>query len=146
MKQTRRMGRIVTIAGVLAGCLGTLTCGGLRSYSGKVYGVTELNRARHVEGEHVVEGYIIQVHRCPPCPQGAQCALCPREHIVVAERPGEVEGWARERPDWLVLEPPEQPLVEQRRYRLRVLLTDPNADSDWPPVAGWVIEAVPVDG
>jgi len=131
--------------GLVCGSLLTLGCGGLSSYSGKVYGVTELNRARLTDGEHVVEGYVIQVHRCSPCPPGAQCAICPREHVVVAERPGEFQGWARKRPDWLVLGPPEAPLVEQRRYRLRVLLTDPNADSDWPPVAGWVIEAVPID-
>ena len=131
--------------GLLCGSPLLVGCGGLSSYTGKVYGVTEINQARLTGGEHVVEGYVIQVHRCPPCPPGAQCALCPREHIVVADRPGELQGWARDRPDWLVLGPPEEPLVEQRHYRLRVLLTEPNEADGWPRVAGWVLEAVSVD-
>jgi len=131
--------------GLLCGGLLTLACGGLTSYSGKVYGVTELNGARLGGGEHVVEGYVIEVYRCPPCPPSAPCALCPREHVVVAERPEEFQGWARERPDWLILGPPSEPLVEQHRYRLRVLLTEPNENDEWPPVAGWVFEAVQID-
>jgi hypothetical protein len=131
--------------GLLCGGILTLGCGGLGSYSGKIYGVTELNRARLGSGEHVVEGYVILVHRCPPCPPQAQCTLCPRDHVVVADRPGELQGWAQERPDWLVLGPPSEPLFEQHRYRLRVLLTEPNEADGWPPVAGWVLEAVPVD-
>jgi hypothetical protein len=140
MQRNRCAGFALVCGGIL-----TLACGGLASYSGKVYGVTELNRASLGSGEHVVEGYVIQVHRCPPCPAGAQCALCPREHVVIADRPGELHGWARERPDWLVLGPSSEPLTEQRRYRLRVQLTEPNEADGWPPVSGWVLEAVPAD-
>lgn len=130
---------------LVCGSLLTLGCGGLTSYSGKIYGVTELNQARLRGGEHVVEGYVILVHRCSPCPPGAQCAICPREHVVVADRPEQYQGWSRERLDWLVLGPPSEPLVEQHRYRLRVLLTEPNEGGDWPPVAGWVLEAAAID-
>ena len=120
-------------------------CGGLASYSGKVHSVNELNRANLGGGEHVVEGYVILMHRCPPCPPGAQCALCPREHIVVADRPGALEGWARQRPDWLILGPPSEELVEQQRYRLRVQLDEHGEFDDGPPLAGWVLEAVQID-
>ena len=37
-------------------------------------------------GEFIVEGYIIDVFECPPCPEGANCAKCLDPNFTISEK------------------------------------------------------------
>jgi hypothetical protein len=32
-----------------------------------------------------IEGFVLQINKCPPCPQGAQCKPCLGDHIVITD-------------------------------------------------------------
>jgi hypothetical protein len=63
------------------------------------------------EGQSLwVEGYVVDLYRCPPCPDGAKCEQCLDDRVVLSDLPERVEGdaYAAERRDWLFLEPGQQ--------------------------------------
>ena len=124
----------------------------LSAYSGKVYRVQEFLQAALQPGVYVVDAYAISIYRCEPCPPDAECEQCLNDHVVLADHPEPLEGYARGRSDLLVLEPPaeEEPaaraMIEQRRYRLRIHLHDSSAPSayDGIPTKGWIEAFAPL--
>lgn len=44
-----------------------------------------LNRSDLDEGPFRIEGYVMQVYKCPPCPEGAQCKPCLGDHVVITD-------------------------------------------------------------
>jgi hypothetical protein len=46
----------------------------------------DLKRNDGIEGPFRIEGaYVIEIHKCPPCPAGAQCKPCLGDYIVVTD-------------------------------------------------------------
>jgi hypothetical protein len=46
----------------------------------------DLKRNDGVEGPFRIEGaYVVEIHKCPPCPPGAQCKPCLGDYIVVTD-------------------------------------------------------------
>jgi len=44
----------------------------------------DLKRNDSVEGSFRMEGaYVLEIHKCPPCPPGAQCKPCLGDYIVI---------------------------------------------------------------
>lgn len=37
------------------------------------------------EGPFRIEGFVMQVYECPPCPEGAQCKPCLGDHVVITD-------------------------------------------------------------
>jgi hypothetical protein len=118
----------------------------LSTYSGKVYGVEELLQAQLQPGAYVIDAYVISVFICGPCPPDAECEQCLNDHVVLADQPELLEGYGRGRSDLLILEPPPQEMLEQRRYRLRIQLHDPSAGPVYETIStkGWVEAFVPL--
>ena len=48
-----------------------------------------LNRSDLDEGPFRIEGHVIQIYKCPPCPEGAQCKPCLGDHVVITDKPDE---------------------------------------------------------
>jgi hypothetical protein len=49
----------------------------------------QLNRSDLDDGPFRIEGQVTEVHRCPPCPEGAQCKPCLGDHLVITDNPDE---------------------------------------------------------
>lgn len=45
----------------------------------------DLQEGDHDEAPFRIEGFVIQVYNCPPCPRGAMCKPCIDDHIVVTD-------------------------------------------------------------
>jgi hypothetical protein len=46
----------------------------------------DLKRNDGIEGPFRIEGaYVVEIHKCPPCPPGAQCKPCLGDYIVIAD-------------------------------------------------------------
>jgi hypothetical protein len=37
------------------------------------------------EGPFRIEGYVVQLYKCPPCPRGAMCKPCIGDHLVITD-------------------------------------------------------------
>lgn len=48
-----------------------------------------LNRSDLDEGPFQIEGYVTEIYKCPPCPEGAQCKPCLGDHLVITDNPDE---------------------------------------------------------
>ncbi len=46
----------------------------------------DLKRNDGVEGTFRMEGaYVLEIHKCPPCPPGAQCKPCLGDYVVITD-------------------------------------------------------------
>jgi hypothetical protein len=48
-----------------------------------------LNRSDLDDGPFRIEGHVMEVYKCPPCPEGAQCKPCLGDHLVITDNPAE---------------------------------------------------------
>jgi hypothetical protein len=44
-----------------------------------------LTRGDLDEGPFRIEGYVTEIYKCPPCPEGAQCKPCLGDHLVITD-------------------------------------------------------------
>lgn len=49
------------------------------------YSVSDIKQKNLASGTYNTEGYVYKRFECLPCPQGAQCKPCMKDHIVVSE-------------------------------------------------------------
>jgi hypothetical protein len=54
--------------------------------------IQEFKAANYDSGNYTVEGYVVAVYKCPPCPEGAMCKPCERDHITVSDKNQPVNG------------------------------------------------------
>jgi len=47
--------------------------------------VSELKIQNYTSGIFQIEGFIVKIYACPPCPSGAMCKPCMRDNIVISE-------------------------------------------------------------
>jgi len=47
--------------------------------------IHQLNQQNPKFGTYHVEGYVIRIYTCPPCPKGALCKPCAPEHIILSD-------------------------------------------------------------
>ncbi len=127
---------------ILSGCL---SAGGVQrtpaSANEKVLTVAELERIGTTPGEYVVEGYLVGVELCPPCPEGAACERCRDENISISDRPKLVTGYSVPGRGYAILEPMDMSYALGRRYRLRIEIPELAPLGDSPPRIGRVMEA-----
>jgi hypothetical protein len=45
----------------------------------------DLQKNDSTAGPFTVVGYVIETHKCPPCPEGATCKPCLGNHVVVTD-------------------------------------------------------------
>lgn len=49
----------------------------------------QLNRSDLDDGPFRIDGYVVQIYKCPPCPEGAMCKPCLGDHLVITDNPDE---------------------------------------------------------
>ena len=99
------------------------------------------------EGQSLwVQGYVVTLYRCPPCPEGATCEQCLNDHVVLSDVQETVEGYAHaaERRDWLFLDPAGKDLTVGQQYRFFVKWREEPSEGGEPPTVGYVLAVLPV--
>ncbi len=49
------------------------------------YPISRINKAHLAAGQYNTEGYVVFISICPPCPKGAVCETCLKDHLLVSE-------------------------------------------------------------
>jgi hypothetical protein len=140
--------RVRVIAATLMSLTGCATSGTLAAGSSERGPLTVAEAASlKPEGQSLwVQGYVVTLYRCPPCPEGAQCEQCLNDHVVLSDAQETVEGdaHAAERRDWLFLEPGQQDLTVGQQYRFFVKWREEPSERGEPATVGYVLAALPV--
>lgn len=81
----------VTIMLALACLVSTLSFAQDRNLGRKPPLITfaQLSRSDLAVGPFRIEGQVSEVHKCPPCPEGAQCKPCLGDYLVITDNPDE---------------------------------------------------------
>jgi hypothetical protein len=138
------MGRLAFIFGMvlLAGC--RMVGGGQGAStvaSGRGLTVAELLRIGNRPGEYMVEGYLVGVELCSPCPEGAACEQCRDENIAISDQPVLVQGYTAPNQGYLILRPMARSYIVGRRYRWKVKIPEHGPLGEYPPSVGYEMEA-----
>lgn len=139
-----RLGAIAATLVSLAGCATSGTPAAGNSPRGPLT-VAEAASLKP-EGQSLwVQGYVVTLYRCPPCPDDAKCEQCLDDRVVLSDMPERVEGDARaaERRDWLFLEPGQQDLTVGQQYRFFVKWREEPSERGEPATVGYVLAALP---
>ena len=83
--------RRVTLVLALAFLVSTLSFAQDRNPGRKPPLITfaQLSRSDLAAGPFRIEGQVTDVHKCPPCPEGAQCKPCLGDYLVITDNPDE---------------------------------------------------------
>lgn len=47
--------------------------------------IGELRNKNVTSGNYNIEGYVVKIYTCPPCPKNAFCKPCASDHILISE-------------------------------------------------------------
>jgi hypothetical protein len=53
--------------------------------SAKILSVSEFQKNYQKNGTYLVEGYVLNQYRCPPCPQNHSCKICMGDNILIGD-------------------------------------------------------------
>ena len=45
----------------------------------------DLKKNDRIEGSFRIEGYVLDIYKCPPCPPGAMCKPCIPDNVVITD-------------------------------------------------------------
>lgn len=125
---------------LLSGLCGCLTTGHPPASKDRVLTVAELERVQTRPGQYVVEGFLVSLELCPPCPQGAACERCRDDNLVISDDPTLLEGYASPGPGRVLLDPVggvRGGYVLGRKYRWQVVIPEHTPLGQFPPRIGY---------
>ena len=56
------------------------------SSEGKIFSVGEFKQAKVPLGSYKIQGYLVDIFTCPPCPKEGLCSPCPPDYIVISDK------------------------------------------------------------
>jgi hypothetical protein len=81
----------------------------------------DLKRNDGIAGPFRIEGaYVIEIHKCPPCPPGAQCKPCLGDYMVVTDNMDEKDPLLMKRLRVYTDQPEQFDLKTKYRFLVRV--------------------------
>ena len=80
----------------------------------------QLSRSDLAAGPFRIEGQVTDVHKCPPCPEGAQCKPCLGDYLVITDNPGEKDPALKRRLRIFASRPELDKLEIAKRYSFLV--------------------------
>ena len=75
------------VAAIAAPTGSVLTIAPAANASEQVVSVAEFLARHPASGRFTLEGYVVELYACPPCPARSECKPCEGDHIVVADEP-----------------------------------------------------------
>lgn len=83
----------------------------------------DLKKNDGIEGPFRIQGYVLDVYKCPPCPPGAVCKPCTPDNVVITDTadPKDLSKINRLR---IVTDKPDQ-FEQKKKYSFMVKLKQP---------------------
>ena len=128
--------RVVALC-LLSGLCGCLTTGRTPASKDRVLTVGELERLGTRAGEYLVDGYLVSLELCPPCPKDAACERCRDNNLAISDKPTLLEGYATPGRGHVLLDPVGGASVLGRRYRWKVTIPEHAPLGGFPPRVGY---------
>lgn len=85
--------------------------------------IHEIKEALLPSGEFNVEGFVIAISACPPCPTPGTCAPCPPETVTISEL-NKTATDSLQNSDMVVFADKAGQFTVGRRYRFSILITE----------------------
>lgn len=110
-------------------------CGPAKTYPGvdpdfSSNTIHEIKENLLTSGEFNVDGFVVAVLVCPPCPKGKLCQPCPPEAIVVSEIMKETQLDSLKNSDLRLFVDHAGQFEVGRRYRFSIRIADKNSGGD----------------
>ncbi len=128
---------------LLSALCGCLTAGRTPTSGDRGLTVAELERLGTRAGEYLVDGYLVSLELCPPCPKDAACEPCRDNNLAISDDPTLLEGYATPGRGRVLLDPVGGAYVLGRRYRWMVVIPKHAPLSGFPPRIGYA-QVVPL--
>jgi len=77
-----------------------------------------------------VEGYIVKIYACPPCPAGAMCKPCMGDNIVISDEDKALDTYSLTDKDLIVFTDKAKDFTLGKRYSFTVRLTEGKSTMD----------------
>lgn len=89
-----------------------------------MYPIHELKQNNFTSGNFTVEGYVVKIYICPPCPQDAACKPCMRDNIVVSESDNLLDTYTLTEKELIVFTNNTKQFELGAKYRFSVFISD----------------------
>ena len=90
-----------------------------------IYQIKDFKSRNLKSGVLRIEGYIVKIYTCPPCPEGASCKPCMEDNIVISENNKIIENYSQvARTELIVFVKNPREFKLGRKYKLLVKIRD----------------------
>lgn len=100
----------------------------VRSYpeigSYRVIPIAELKDKKIHSGEYNIEGFVVKIYTCPPCPPGANCKPCMKDNIVVSTNNRKLETYSLSHQEVILFGKDVQQFKMGEKYRFSIKVTN----------------------
>lgn len=100
----------------------------MRTYPGisefEMIKISELKRRKPATGYFNIEGYLVKIYKCPPCPPGVNCKPCMGDNIVVSELDQLKESYDLTEKDLIIFVTNPDQFIRGKRYYFSFGVTD----------------------
>jgi len=87
------------------------------------YPIHEIKQNKFTSGTYNIEGYVVKIYTCPPCPKGAQCKPCMRDNIVISENNQLLETYSLSEKEMILFanNPKQFKLGKKYQFSIKIL-------------------------
>ncbi|MDD3083698.1 MAG: hypothetical protein PHP82_01615 [Candidatus ainarchaeum sp.] len=92
--------------------------------------ISELKESFNIDKNYNIEGYVVKIYSCPPCPEGASCKPCMQDNIIISEKNFLLENYALSSTEIILfVENPKQ-FELGKKYVFSIKITNHNSTNE----------------
>ena len=92
--------------------------------------IHQLKQINQTSGNFNVEGYVVKIFTCPPCPKGAFCKPCMRPNIVISEHNQLLETYSLTETELILLANNPQQFALSKKYKFSIKISDSRSTNE----------------
>ncbi len=86
--------------------------------------IHELKDSNYTSGNYNVDGYVVKIYTCPPCPKGAMCKPCMRDNIVISENNALLDSYSPSSSEIIIFTNNPKQFELGKKYKFSIRITD----------------------
>lgn len=86
--------------------------------------ISQLKETNQTSGNFNIEGYVVKIYTCPPCPIGAYCKMCMRDNLVISEENKILESYSLTNKDLILFANNPKQFDLGRKYKFSVKILE----------------------
>ena len=100
------------------------------AFSGKRIKINQLKKQKPEKGSFIVQGFVVKIYICPPCPPKVYCKPCLGNNFVLSEENKSLNDYNLTDKDLIIFTSNPKKLVKGKKYQVKIKITNQKSTSE----------------